>query len=163
MLTLKQRQERAARRAARIAAKHDAIRHAATPQEPQHQKRSDVMKKHEAKVVRIKSVQRLRAQAGKKAAPAAHVATGAKPAADAAKDAKAPPAAVGGEATNPLEAHYREQKDAAKTEKATKVAAWRKEVADKALPVPNEFQTLAKTSGALAAVNRTISALVTAS
>jgi alanyl-tRNA synthetase len=40
-------------------------------------------------------------------------------------------AKVGGEATNPLEAHYRAQKDAAKTEKAAKVAAMRKEVAAK--------------------------------
>jgi len=84
------------------------------------------------KPVRIKSAQRLRAEAGRKAAPAAHVAAGAKPAAEAAKDTKAAPVAAGGKATNPLEAHYRTQKDAAKTEKAAKVAAWRKEIADKA-------------------------------
>jgi hypothetical protein len=131
MLTLKQRQERAARRAARIAAMHDAIRQAAAPQEPQHQRRSTVMKKHEVKVVRIKSAQRLRTQADKKAAVAAQVGAGAKPAADAAKDAKAAPAAAKGEATNPLEAHYKQQKDAAKAEKAAKVAAYRKEVAEK--------------------------------
>jgi hypothetical protein len=175
MLTLKQRQERAARRAARIAAKHDAIRQAAAPQEPQHQKRSTVMKKHEVKIgseyvakvsgklahvridrenphggweatnlatkksVCIKSAQRLRAEAGvskaavkaAKAAVAAQVGAGAKPAGEAAKDTKAAPAA-GGKATNPLEAHYRTQKDAAKTEKAAKVAAWRKEIAEKA-------------------------------
>jgi len=64
------------------------------------------------KVVRIKSAQRLRAEAGRKAAGATHV-------------------AAGGEATNPLEAHYRAQKDVAKTEKAAKVAAYRKEVAEK--------------------------------
>jgi len=64
------------------------------------------------KVVRIKSAQRLRAEGGRKAAGATHV-------------------AVGGEATNPLEAHYRTQKDVAKTEKAAKVAAYRKEVAEK--------------------------------
>jgi hypothetical protein len=46
MLTLKQRQERAARRAARIAAKHEAIRAAALPT----QEGSTVMKKHEVKV-----------------------------------------------------------------------------------------------------------------
>ncbi len=89
------------------------------------------MKKQEVKAVRIKSAQRLQAKAGKKAAPAAHVAAGAKPAAEVAKDAKATPVAAGGEATNPLEAPYRTQKDAAKTEKAAKVAAWRKEVAEK--------------------------------
>ena len=64
------------------------------------------------KVVRIKSAQRLRAEAGRKAAGATH-------------------AAAGGAATNPLEAHYRAQKDVAKTEKAAKVAAYRKEVAEK--------------------------------
>ena len=70
------------------------------------------------KTVRIKSAQRLRAEAGRKATPAAHVATGAKPAAESAKDAKATPAAAGGE-------------------KAAKMAAWRKEVADKlAAPDP---------------------------
>jgi len=46
MLTLLQRQERAARRAARIAAKHEAIRAAALPT----QEGSTVMKKHEVKV-----------------------------------------------------------------------------------------------------------------
>jgi hypothetical protein len=163
MLTLKQRQERAARRAARIAAKHEAIRQAAAPQEPQHQKRSTVMKKNQVKVgseyvakvsgklahiridrenprggwdatnmatqksVHIKSAQRLRGAVGRLDA---HVAAGAKPAVESAKDAKAAPAAAGGQATNPLEAHYRSQKDAAKTEKAAKVAALRKEVTE---------------------------------
>jgi len=175
MLTLKQRQERAARRAARIAAKHEAIRQAAAPQEPQHQRRSDVMKKHEVKIgseyvakvsgklahvridrenphggwdatnlatkkaVRIKSAQRLRAKAGvskaevkaAKAAVAAQVGAGAKPAA-------------GGESTNPLEAHYRAQKDAAKTGKAAKVAAWRKEVAEKAAKPDPELDAAVK-------------------
>ena len=84
------------------------------------------------KAVRIKSAQRLRAEAGRKAAPAAHVGAGAKPAAGSAKDTKALPAAAGGETTNPLEAHYRGQKDTAKAEKAAKVAAWRKEIAAKA-------------------------------
>jgi len=46
MLTLTQRQERAARRAARIAAKHEAIRAAACTDN----ERSRVMKKHEVKV-----------------------------------------------------------------------------------------------------------------
>jgi hypothetical protein len=160
MLTLKQRQERAARRAARIAAKHEAIRAAALGT----QEGSTVMKKNEVKVggtylakvsdkvvpvridgenphggwdatneatgkkVRIKSAQRLRGEAGRKAA---HVAARAKPAGETAKDAKATPVAAGGEATNPLETHYRAQKNAAKTEKATKVAAMRKEVAEK--------------------------------
>jgi len=168
MLTLKQRQERAARRAARIAAKHEAIRQAARNHGEAQSEGSTVMKKGEVKVggeyvakvsgklahvridrenphggwdatnlatkkgVRIKSAQRLRGKVGRIAVPAAHVATGAKPAAEAAKDAKAAPVAAGGEATNPLEAHYRTQKDAAKAEKAAKVAAWRKEVAEKA-------------------------------
>jgi hypothetical protein len=168
MLTLKQRQERAARRAARIAAKHEAIRQAALEHGEAQSEGSTVMKKNEVKVggqyvakvsgrlaqvridrenphggwdatnlatrkaVRIKSAQRLRAEAGRKAAPAAHVGAGAKPAAGSAKDTKALPAAAGGETTNPLEAHYRGQKDAAKAEKAAKVAAWRKEIAAKA-------------------------------
>jgi hypothetical protein len=100
------------------------------------------------KAVRIKSAQRLRAEAGRKAAPAAHVATGAKPAAESAKDAKAAPVAAGGEATNPLEAHYREQKDAAKTEKTAKVAAWRKEVADKAAQPAPDLDAAVKAAGA---------------
>ena len=121
MLTLKQRQERAARRAARIAAMHEAIRQAAPNHVEAQSEGSTVMKKHEVKIgseyvakvsgklahvridrenphggwdatnlatkkpVRIKSAQRLRAEAGRKAAPAAHVAAGAKPAAEAAK------------------------------------------------------------------------------
>jgi len=163
MLTLKQRQERAARRAARIAAKHMAIRSAALGQGEAQSKGSTVMKKSQVKVgseyvakvsgklahiridrenprggweatnmatqksVHIKSAQRLRGAVGRLDA---HVATGAKPTAEVAKDAKATPVAAGGGATNPLEAHYRTQKDAAKTEKAAKVAAMRKEVAE---------------------------------
>jgi hypothetical protein len=180
MLTLKQRRDRAARRAARIAAKHEAIRQAAAHNEPQHQRRSEVMKKHEVKIgseyvakvsgklahvridrenphggwdathlatkkaVRIKSAQRLRAEAGRKAAPAAHVAAGAKPAAEVAKDTKATPVAAGGGATNPLEAHYRTQKDAAKAEKAAKVAAWRKEIAEKGAKPDPELDAAVK-------------------
>jgi len=180
MLTLMQRQERAARRAARIAAMHEAIRQAAAHNEPQHEERNRVMKKNEVKLgceyivkvsgrlahvridrenphggwdatnlatkksVRIKSAQRLRAEAGRKAAPAAHVAAGAKPAGEAAKDTKATPAAAEGQATNPLEAHYRTQKDAAKTEKAAKVAAWRKEVAEKGAKPDPELDAAVK-------------------
>jgi hypothetical protein len=176
MLTLKQRQERAARRAARIAAMHEAIRQAALPHGEAQSEGSTVMKKNEVKVggtyvakvsdrlttvritgesryggwdavntktgkaVRIKSAQRLRGPAtlskaevhAAKAAVVAQVGAGAKAAAESAKDAKAPPVAATGQATNPLEAHYRSQKDAAKAEKAAKVAAWRKEVAEKA-------------------------------
>jgi len=180
MLTLKQRQERAARRAARIAAKHDAIRQAARNHGEVQREGSTVMKKHEVKLggrysakvsdkvvvvridvenphggweatneatgkkVRIKSAQRLRAEAGRKATPTAHVAAGAKPAAESAKDAKATPVAAGGEATNPLEAHYRTQKDAAKTEKAAKVAAMRKEVAEKVAQPDPELDAAVK-------------------
>ena len=50
MLTLKQRQERAARRAARIAATHMAIRSAALGQGEAGETRSTVMKKNEVKV-----------------------------------------------------------------------------------------------------------------
>jgi len=50
MLTLKQRQERAARRAARIAAKHDAIRQAARNHGEVQREGSTVMKKHEVKL-----------------------------------------------------------------------------------------------------------------
>jgi len=57
------------------------------------------------KKVRVKSAQRLRGEAGRKVA--------------------------GGEPANPLEAHYRGQKDAARAEKAAKVAAMRKDVAEK--------------------------------
>ena len=118
------------------------------------------MKKHEVKVVRTKSAQRLCSQADKKAAVAAQVGAGAKPVGETARDAKAAPAAAGGKpdaagakpttdakaakgaATNPLEAHYRSQpataravavpgKDAAKAEKAAKVAAMRKDVAER--------------------------------
>jgi len=132
MLTLKQRQERAARRAARIAAKHEAIRQAALDHGEAQSEGSTVMKKGEVKLggqyivkvsgrlahvridrenphggwdatnlatkkaVRIKSAQRLRAEASRqgKAAPAANVAAGAKPAAEAAKDTKAAPVAA---------------------------------------------------------------------
>jgi hypothetical protein len=108
------------------------------------------------KPVRIKSAQRLRAEAGvskaevkaAKVAVAAQVGAGAKPAADAAKDAKATPAAVKGESTNPLEAHYRGQKDAAKAEKAAKVAAYRKEVAAKLATPDPELDAGAKAAEA---------------
>jgi hypothetical protein len=50
MLTLKQRQERAARRAARIAAKHEAIRQAALEHGEAQSEGSTVMKKNEVKV-----------------------------------------------------------------------------------------------------------------
>jgi hypothetical protein len=93
------------------------------------------------KKVRIKSAQRLRGEAGRKAA---HVAARAKPAGETAKDAKATPVAAGGEATNPLEAHYRAQKDAAKTEKAAKVAAMRKEVAEKVAQPDPELDAAVK-------------------
>jgi len=99
------------------------------------------------KAIRIKSAQRLRAEAGRKATPAAHVATGAKPAAESAKDAKAAPVAAGGKATNPLEAHYGAQKDAAKTGKAAKLAAWRKEVAEKAAKPAPELDAAIKAAG----------------
>jgi len=187
-LTLKQRQERAARRAARIAAMHDAIRQAART----NHEGSGVMKKHEVKVggefiakvsgklvhvridrenphggwdasnvatkkaVRIKSAQRLRAEAGvtkaevkaAKVAVAAQVGAGAKPVVESAKDAKAAPAAAKGEPTNALEAHYRSQKDAAKAEKAAKMAAWRKEVAEKAARPDPELDKAIKASEA---------------
>jgi len=180
MLTLKQRQERAARRAARIAARHMAIRSTALGQGEAQSEGSTVMKKSQVKVgseyvakvsgklahiridsenphggwdatnmatkkaVRIKSAQRLRAEAGRKATPAAHVAAGAKQAAESAKDTKATPAAAVGKATNPLEAHYRGQKDAAKTAKAAKVAAMRKEVAEKVAQPDPELDAAVK-------------------
>jgi len=50
MLTLQEKQERAARRAARIAAKHMAIRSAALGQGEARETRSEVMKKNEVKV-----------------------------------------------------------------------------------------------------------------
>ncbi|MBM4020155.1 MAG: hypothetical protein FJ288_17860 [Planctomycetes bacterium] len=106
------------------------------------------------KSVRIKSAQRLRAEAGvskaevkaAKAAVAAQVGAGANPAGETAKDAKATPASGG--ATNPLEAHYRGQKDAAKAEKAAKVAAYRKEVAEKLTKPDPELDAAAKAAEA---------------
>jgi len=155
MLTLKQRQERAARRAARIAAKHMAIRSAALGQGEAQSEGSTVMKKSQVKVgseyvakvsgklahiridsenphggwgatnmatkkaVRIKSAQRLRGAVGRLAS-------------------------ASGEASNALEAHYRTQKDAAKTEKAAKVAALRKEVAEKVAQPDPELDAAVK-------------------
>ena len=86
MLTLNQRQERATRRAARIAAKHEAIRAAACTTD----ERTSTMKKPKNQTKKGKPV------AAKGAAPAAHVGTGAKRAAEVAKEAKpAKPAATG--------------------------------------------------------------------
>jgi len=162
MLTLKQRQERAARRVARIAAKHMAIRSAALGQGEAQSEGSTVMKKSQVKVgseyvakvsgklahiridnenphggwgatnmatkktVRIKSAQRLRGAVGRLDAGAT----------------------ASGEASNPLEAHYRGQKDAAKTEKAAKVAALRKEVAEKVAQPDPELDAAVKASEA---------------
>jgi hypothetical protein len=165
MLTLRERQEQAARRAARIAAKHMAIRSAALGQGEARETRSTVMKKNEVKVggqyiakvsgklvqvrvtgtsghggwdavneatgkkVRIKSAQRLRGEAkpktASKAADAAPVGAGAKPAAEVAKDAKVAPAAAVGKRD------AAGAKPDAATDKAGKVAAWRKDVAAK--------------------------------
>ncbi|MCX5683094.1 MAG: HTH domain-containing protein [Planctomycetota bacterium] len=97
------------------------------------------------KSVHIKSAQRLRGAVGRLDA---HVATGAKPAAEVAKDAKAAPAAAKGGATNPLEAHYRAQKDATKTEKAAKVAALRKEVAETVAKPDPELDATVKAADA---------------
>ena len=112
----------------------------------------DAVNTKTGKAVRIKSAQRLRGSATRampgQAATAAHVATGAKPAAEATKDAKAAPAAAGGEATNPLEAHYQAKKDAAKAEKAAKVAAMRKEVAEKVAQPDPELDAAVKASEA---------------
>jgi len=117
----------------------------------------DAVNTKTGKAVRIKSAQRLRGPAAlskaevqaAKAAVAAHVGAGAKPAGEAAKDTtKATPVATGGKATNPLEAHYRTQKDAAKTEKAAKVAAWRKEIAEKAAKSDPELDAAIKASEA---------------
>jgi len=81
------------------------------------------------KKVRIKSAQRLRGEARAKTAPkaadAAPVGAGAKPAAPVAKDAKAAPAATVGKSD------AAGAKPDAATDKAGKVAAWRKDVADK--------------------------------
>jgi hypothetical protein len=56
--------------------------------------------------------------------------------------------AAGGETTNPLEAHYQAKKDAAKTEKAAKVAAMRKEVAEKVAQPDPELDAAVKASEA---------------
>ena len=112
----------------------------------------DAVNTKTGKAVRIKSAQRLRGPAtlskgevqAAKAAVGAQVGAGAQPAAGLAKDAKPAPAAAGGEPTNPLEAHYRAQKDAAKAEKAAKVAAWRKEVAAKGAKADPELDKAIK-------------------
>jgi len=190
MLTLKQRQERAARRAARIAAKHEAIRQAALDHGEAQSEGSTVMKKGEVKVggeyvakvsgklahvridrenphggwdatnlatkksVRIKSTRRLQAEAGRKAAPAAHVATGARPAGEVAKDTKPAPAATGGK---PGAAGAKPSADTkaaklttaeVKAPKAAAVAAWRKDVADKAAKPDPELDAAIKASEA---------------
>jgi type IV secretory pathway VirB10-like protein len=72
------------------------------------------------KKIRIKSAQRLRGEAKPKAAPKA-----ADAAAESAKDAKAAPAAAVGKSD------AAEAKPDAPTDKAKKVAAWRKDVAAK--------------------------------
>ena len=189
MLTLKQRQERAARRAARIAAKHEAIRQAARNHGEVQSEGSTVMKKGEVKVggeyvakvsgklahvridrenphggwdatnlatkksVRIKSTRRLQAEAGRKAAPAAHVATGARPAGEVAKDTKPAPAATGGK---PGAAGAKPSADTkaaklttaeVKAPKAAAVAAWRKDVADKAAKPAPELDAAIKAAG----------------
>jgi hypothetical protein len=87
------------------------------------------------KRVRIKSAQRLRGEARAKTAPkaadVAPVGAGAKPAAVVAKDAKAAPAAAVGKSD------AAGAKPNAATDKAGKVAAWRKDVAAKlATPDP---------------------------
>jgi hypothetical protein len=89
----------------------------------------DAVNEATGKEVRIKSAQRLRGEAGPKTAPkaadVAPVGAGAKPAAEVAKDAKAAPAAAVGKSG------AAGAKPDAATDKAGKVAAWRKDVADK--------------------------------
>ena len=104
------------------------------------------------KSVHIKSAQRLRGAVGRLDA---HVAAGAKPAAESTKDAKpalskaegATLVAAASQATNSLEVHYRAQKDAAKTEKAAKVAALRKEVAETVAKPDPELDAAVKRAG----------------
>jgi len=147
MLTLKQRQERAARRAARIAAKHDAIRQAAAPQEPQHEERNRVMKKNEVKlgceyIVKVSGklahvrIDRENPHGGW---DAMNLATKKSV---RIKSAQRLRAEAGRKAA--LEAHYRGQKDAAKAEKAAKVAAWRKEIAEKGAKPDPELDAAVK-------------------
>jgi hypothetical protein len=95
----------------------------------------DAVNEATGKKVRIKSAQRLRgearAKAPSKAAPAAPVGAGAKPAAEVAKGAKAAPATAVGKSD------AAGAKPDAATDKAGKVAAWRKDVAAKlATPDP---------------------------
>jgi len=89
----------------------------------------DAVNEATGKKVRIKSAQRLRGEAkpktASKAADAAPVGAGAKPAAEVAKDAKVAPAAAVGKRD------AAGAKPDAATDKAGKVAAWRKDVAAK--------------------------------
>ena len=101
----------------------------------------DAVNEATGKKVRIKSAQRLRDEArpktGPKAADAPPVGAGAKPAAELAKDAKAAPAAAGGKSD------AAGAKPDAATDKAGKVAAWRKDVAAKlAKPDPEHDATV---------------------
>jgi len=148
MLTLKQRQERAARRVARIAATHMAIRSAALGQGEAREARSDVMKKNEVKVGGVYGAKvsdkvvpvRITGTSGHGGWDAVNEATGKKVRIKSAQrlrgewkkptGGKAPakttpeaaPAADVGEGATPT---------AAGETKAARVAAWRKEVAGK--------------------------------
>ena len=143
MLTLMQRQERAARRAARIAAKHEAIRAAACTDN----ERSRVMKKHEVKVggeyiakVSGKLAQvRITGESRYGGWDATNLVTKKVV---RIKSAQRLRAEAGRKAA--LEAHYRGQKDAAKAEKAAKVAAWRKEIAEKGAKPDPELDAAVK-------------------
>ena len=131
MLTLKQRQERAARRAARIAAKHMAIRSAALNTS----ERSLTMSKSKTstKKAKAKADRAVLGRVAKDVSKVLGVPVGV-----------APTAAKGGP-TNALEAHYRAEKDA-------KLAAYRKEVAEKgAKPDPALDKALADAGKAKAA------------
>jgi len=176
-LRLKQRQERAARRAARIAAKHMAIRSAALGQGGAQSEGSTVMKKSQVKVgseyvAKVSGklahirIDRENPHGGWEATNLAtkktvHIKSaqrlrGAVGRLDAHVAAGAKPVAKVAKdakaapvaATNPLEAHYRAQKDAAKTEKAAKVAAMRREVAEKIARPDPELDAAVKAAAA---------------
>jgi hypothetical protein len=104
----------------------------------------DAVNEATGKKVHIKSAQRLRGEARAKTAPkaadAAHVGAGAKPAAQVAKDAKAAPAAAVGKSD------AAGAKPDAATDKAGKVATWRKDVAAKLDKPDPKHDAAAKTA-----------------
>jgi hypothetical protein len=151
MLTLKQRQELAARRAARIAAKHEAIRAAACTDN----ERSRVMKKHEVKVgakylAKVSDkvvVVRIEAENPHGGWDATNEATGKRIRIKSAQRLRGP-AALSKAEVQAAKTAVAAAGGEAKADKAAKVAAWRKEVAEKAAKPDAELDAAVKAADA---------------